>query len=32
MIFLEPGSINVESMADKAYHGVVCADDQDKEN
>lgn len=32
VIFLEPWSINIQPMADEAYHGVVCADDQDEEN
>lgn len=28
VVFIEPGSINMKSMADEAQHGVVCADDQ----
>lgn len=32
VVFMEPGSINMKSMADEAYHGVVCADDQDQKN
>lgn len=32
VVFLQPGSINMKSMAGEEYHGVVCADDQDEEN
>ncbi len=32
VVFIEPGSISMKSMADEEYHGVVCADDQEEEN
>lgn len=32
VIFIEPGAINMQSVADKAQHGVVCSDDQDQQD
>lgn len=32
VVFLEPSSINMKPIAGEAYHGVVCADDQDEKN
>ena len=32
VVFLEPRPINMKSMADEAYHQVVCEDDQDEKN
>lgn len=32
VVLLKPGSINMKSVADEAYHGVVCEDDQDEKN
>lgn len=29
VIFIQPGSINMKSMADEENHGVVSTDDQD---
>lgn len=29
MVFIQPGSINMKSMADEANHGIVSTDDQD---
>lgn len=32
VVFVEPSSINVNPMADEAYHGVVSADDEDEKH